>query len=139
MKRLRDASQDRLTAWAFWGQVAANIVALLLVIVMLVQANQRFAKATVNQTRANNEIIKEVQREIIVHGEADASRTCAVTNMLVFIIEKGYQRAERLGSSGPEPAWMKHRLNVFERQACQFVDPTLTGVGLSFTATWIAE
>ncbi len=94
-------------------------VAMFLMVTTLFCLWVLLGPTTVNNQ--NQEILRGVRHEINVHAEADADRTCATTKLIVFIIEKGYQRAEKLGTSGPEPASVKKRLDGYIEDACRVV------------------
>lgn len=99
--------------WAFWAQVAANIVALGIVIAVMFQVNNDSARRTQVQTKANREVILELVDDLGIHGQADTNRTCAIAREFRFFVRLSPEIKPHVTA----------KVNEFTKEACLFVSP----------------
>jgi hypothetical protein len=102
--------------WAFWGQVAANIIALCVVIAVMFQVNADSAQRSIIQSRSNGFFIQELVTDLTIHGRADTNRTCAIARELEFLIRQSPEVKPRV----------IRRVEEFTVAACTFVPPQVS-------------
>jgi len=77
-------------------------------------------RSTAAADRQHVAVSQEIQEAIDIHGQAAASRSCASTKLLAFIIFTSDQRAHELKTGSYLTQGEKRRIRGFERDACVF-------------------
>lgn len=102
-------------------QLILTVVIAVYFAVVTNQQNLVLASQTISQTTASERLTEEVRRDVSAHGEASASRSCASTQLLAFIIRTSNQRAHELETGSYLTEEDKTLINGFVDSACRFV------------------
>lgn len=94
-------------------------VALFLMVAALFTVWLLFGAATMRSQSL--EIEREVQRQLIVHQQSAAERTCANAQMVRFIIIVGNKRAHELKTGSYLTPPQLKRIREYTQVACQYV------------------